>query len=224
MDFERRYSDGMKELEEKSCGADAKDAKALVVLFHGFGASAQDILGLGHAWSDALPSVRFIALEAPFAVPSHENGRQWFALHDLDLKRIWAEMDVLVAPLKVAIEKACAQSNLTWQNVVLTGFSQGAALAMTQGLYHLPVAGILSYSGILALDPSGQKTCRKAPVCLVHGDQDFVVPLDHFDAAQTMLKDAQVSFEAHLDAGVDHTISPFGLSKGLAFFKRVLKV
>lgn len=211
----------MKNLRQEICGASAANAKALVGLLHGFGATAMDILSLGHAWADALPSVRFIALEAPDAVLGIPHGFQWFALHDMNKSRILSEIEQLTPALKGSIDDNLQKCDLGWENVVLCGFSQGGALALTQGLQHLPCAGVLSYSGMLAL---GTSPINTKPVCLVHGDADDVVDPLHFEEAQRFLKAKGVSFEAHLDKGAAHTITPFAVSKGAQFLKRTFEL
>ena len=55
--------------------------KQLVVLCHGLGADAHDLLDLGQAWGEALPDAIFASVNAP---ETHYSGfgRQWWAVSD----------------------------------------------------------------------------------------------------------------------------------------------
>ncbi|MEY3306924.1 MAG: hypothetical protein RLZZ413_962 [Pseudomonadota bacterium] len=101
-------------------GAPVGRARAGIVLAHGRGGSAADILGLlAHA---ALPDVAAIAPEAP--------GRSWWPTSFL---APMAQLEPFVAAGLVAFREAVARleaEGLPRDRIWLAGFSQGACLAL----------------------------------------------------------------------------------------------
>jgi phospholipase/carboxylesterase len=59
-------------------------ATHLVVLCHGYGADGNDLIGLAPHWQRQLPTVAFVAPNAPERCPGSPTGFQWFAISRLD--------------------------------------------------------------------------------------------------------------------------------------------
>ncbi|MBY0264278.1 MAG: dienelactone hydrolase family protein [Holosporales bacterium] len=196
--------------------------RSLVVLFHGYGANADDLIPLAYTWGPHLPESLFISLNAPAPHPTMSFGRQWFPMDNFDLARIWDDVTHLASPLKVYLDETLAKNALSYRDVVFVGFSQGAVVALHEALYILDVAGAISYSGFLVPHSHGMPPKSK-PILLVHGDCDNVLPISFLSDAQKILKEGQVPFEAWVCEGLGHGISPFGLEKGRVFLQRVLK-
>ena len=57
--------------------------KHLVFILHGYGASAENIMGLGEYWKSFVPTTLFIAPNAPEFVAS-VYGFQWFPIGNLE--------------------------------------------------------------------------------------------------------------------------------------------
>ncbi len=197
-------------------------AEGLAVLFHGYGADADDLAPLAYTWGPHLTRTVFASFNAPHVCPTLSVGRQWFDLQDFDLARIWDDMARLVPLIQSSMNELLDEYELPAQKTVLVGFSQGAALALQQALYYMDVAGVLSYSGFLVPHPETRPPAAK-PVLLVHGDRDTILPLQSLTAAQKTLKEANVPFESWVCEGLGHGISPFGLEKGRGFLQRILK-
>ncbi|WP_425091470.1 alpha/beta hydrolase [Tropicimonas sp. S265A] len=101
-------------------GAPAARATTGLVLIHGRGASAADILGLGEAL--ALPDLALIAPEAP--------GRSWWPTSFL---APMAQMGPPLAAGLAAVEAAVSTleaDGLPRNRIAVAGFSQGACLAL----------------------------------------------------------------------------------------------
>src|SRR5262249_55012620 len=56
------------------------NATHLVVLCHGYGADGNDLIGLAPHWQRALPTVAFVAPNAPEPCAGAPSGYQWFAI------------------------------------------------------------------------------------------------------------------------------------------------
>ena len=71
---------------------------SLVVLLHGIGADAFDLIPLAKHWSLTLKKTKFYSLHAPYPYRLATSGRQWFDLEDRDQTRILKEIE-LVKPM-----------------------------------------------------------------------------------------------------------------------------
>jgi len=195
---------------------------SIVVLLHGYGANADDLLPLSYSWAQHLPTTLFWSINGPTPHPQTFMGRQWFGLSTFEPDHLWRDMTQLAPVFKHSIDQELKGWNLTYDNVALVGFSQGGMVALHQNLYHVPVAAAVSFSGILVPHPD-ETPPRKSPTLLIHGDADRVVPINFFTQAQQTLKSSAVPFEAWVCKGVGHGISPFGLEKARYFLQRFLK-
>jgi phospholipase/carboxylesterase len=117
----------------------ARGAQALVLL-HGRGAGAADILGLGAALAPA--ETRFLAPEAA--------GRSWWPTSFL---APMAQLEPWLASALAAVGRAVAAANAEGyedQRIVLLGFSQGACLALEYAARAArPFKGVCALSGAL---------------------------------------------------------------------------
>ncbi|SBO43695.1 alpha/beta hydrolase [Cyanobium sp. NIES-981] len=145
-------------------------AERRLVLLHGWGADADDLLDLGSLLVDDAVSV--VALRAPGLHPSG-LGRQWYDLQQPG----WPGLPEALQRLRQRLLTLDQQVPLN--RSVLLGFSQGAAMAVDvvtrQG--DLPVAALIGCSGYPHPDWSPAKGGPTSPsVVLTHGRQDPVVP------------------------------------------------
>lgn len=178
------------------------DADARLVLLHGWGADADDLLDLG----DLLvgPQVSVVALRAPEPHP-FGMGRQWYGLQPID----WSQLPGARAALNSRL--AALAGSVPLERTVILGFSQGGAMALDVGSA-LPLAGIVSCSGY---PHEGWKPAASGralpPVLLSHGREDPVVP---FAASQAVLEQlGQAGAQARLvpfSGGhtIDQTVLP----------------
>lgn len=198
-------------------------ATSLVILTHGYGADAADLLDLGNYWRDLLPNTAFIAPNAPTPCEINPAGFQWWSLADgLDppgnLKRCRAVTQQFVDML----ESERARYGLPYSHLALAGFSQGAMLSLEVAL-HLPapVAGVVSFSGMV-LDENPVNVRQRPPVLLVHGMQDPIVPFVAYDLATTTLKMAGVPLQGVVRPMMGHGIDNESLAAGGTFLKQHL--
>lgn len=86
-----------------------------------------------------------------------------------------------------------------------------------------PLAGVVAFSGRLAT-PEPLMPVRHAPVLLVHGRVDAVIPWEESESASLRLKAAGVPVETQYEAGIGHTISGAGAQRAVAFIARCFGV
>lgn len=198
-------------------------AQQLVVLCHGLGADAHDLIDLAPGWARALPDALFVAPDAPEPYDEGPTGRQWYSLQD----RTPAMLDAgarRAAPLLLAyIDAELTQAGLSPDAVAMMGFSQGAMMVLHAGLRrHVPPRGILAYSGALLDTPALAAECTgHPPVLLVHGEQDEVVPFSRGKAAESALKRVGIPLQTLWCPKLGHGIDDAGVSAGALFLQRL---
>jgi len=211
-----------RELQFKRRPPVSGDVKSVVVFLHGYGADGADLLGLADPLGPHLQDTAFIAPDAPDKCTGNPMGFQWFPIPWIDgssEEEASAGALQAVKDVDAFIAQILAQEEISPDQLVVFGFSQGAMLALrTLVLRDEPVAGIVACSGRV-LDPeSFAGTVRaRPPVLLMHGDQDEVVPPGHFNEAGQVLEAAGFEVYGHVMQGTGHGIAPDGLSVALTF-------
>ena len=162
-------------------------ATASVVLLHGLGADGWDFAPIVHELRlpDDLP-VRFVFPHAPLRPVTVNAGyvmRAWY-----DIKSFTPEGRADAAGLAESVERvntylrAEIGRGLPASRIVLAGFSQGGAVALSAGLrFAERLAGILALSTYLPFPArlSAEKSAANAsvPILACHGRMDPVVPI-----------------------------------------------
>ena len=157
-----------------------------VIWLHGLGADGNDFVPVVQELHLPLSlKVRFIFPHAPVMPVTINNGYEmpaWFDIYSLSLqtKTDRKGIERSVAAIENLIEKELARGIVS-TDVILAGFSQGAAIALCTGLrYAKPLAGIIALSGYLPqaaeilAQPS--EANRHTPIFLAHGTEDPIVP------------------------------------------------
>ena len=169
-----------------------------LVLLHGWGANADDLLPLGEQLMQGLGHV--LALEAPEEHASVPNGYQWYDLNRGDFAMGWPDARQAVDDLNRRL--SALLQPLHHVPTVVLGFSQGAAMAL-EVVPDPPLAGVIACSGY----PHPGHLCKApaAPVLLIHGRQDPVVPVQASEwiLAQFLAQGERVQLQC-FDGG--HTI------------------
>lgn len=195
--------------------------KQLVVLCHGLGADAYDLIDLGHAWQHACPDAVFASVHAPF---QHNSGfgRQWWSVADRSPPVVEAGIRAAAPYLHGFIDAELERLELPRNAYAMMGFSQGAMTCLFTGLRR-PVAprAILAFSGALIAPASlGNELANKAPVLLIHGEADDVVPVARSHEAEAALIAAEVPVVAQYIPGLGHGIDDTGISHGALALQR----
>lgn len=173
-------------------------ANAAVIWMHGLGADGHDFESIVPEFD--LPEAvraRFIFPHAPFRPITINGGhvmRGWYDI--IELNSLRQEDAAGMRASALLIEALIAQQvalGIPAQNIILAGFSQGAALALHTALrYPQPLAGIIALSGYLPLTSRFEAEVHPAnartPIFLAHGNDDTVVPLRLGENARAVLE------------------------------------
>lgn len=176
----------------------AAPAVASVILLHGLGADGWDFvpivgeLGL----PDSLP-VRYVFPHAPLRPVTVNGGyvmRAWYDIKGFTPEGR-ADSDGLtesVQRVDAYLEQEVARG-VDGAHIVLAGFSQGGAVALTAGLrYPRRLAGVLALSTYVPFPArlAGERSAANldVPILMCHGRMDPVVPIAMGEEARDTLK------------------------------------
>jgi phospholipase/carboxylesterase len=183
-------------------GAPLEKAKGAIVLLHGRGASAEDILGLGGAFDQ--PELALLAPQAAghtwypnsFLAP-RENNEPY-------LSSALAKVGSVVAEIEAV--------GITRDRIVIAGFSQGACLS-TEFVASNPAryAGLIALTGGLIgpldMDLHHNGELHGTPALLLSGDPDPHVPWQRVEDSARELNRMGAIVEAVRYPGRPHMVS-----------------
>lgn len=170
--------------------------KKVIIWMHGLGAMSSDMEGLSKALT-LDKEVRHHCLQAPIKPVSINQGYPMPAWYDIfSLERGGREDELGIkdsnSRIRAEIEK-CVADGYKESDILLSGFSQGGAMALYTALnYEKPLAGVIALSAYLPLHQSfnQQQVANKLklPIFMAHGRGDEVVPLDFGLASKLYLE------------------------------------
>ena len=179
-----------------------------VILLHGLGDSGEGWAPMApHLIRDGWPALRFIFPHAPVQPVTINGGmrmRSWYDIVDLnDIESRADEAGILqsAAAVEALIERE-AERGVPASRLVLAGFSQGGAVALTLALRRQePLAGLVAMSTYL---PSARRRISEfqrpdvlPPVFMAHGSNDPMVPLHAGELAAEQMRRLGFSVEWH---------------------------
>ena len=183
-------------------GPDLENAQAVMILLHGRGASAQDILSLADHIQH--PALTYLAPQAA--------GFQWYP------QRFIAPLAANEPWLSSALEKIGAMvasvvtASIPHERIIIGGFSQGACLALefvarTARRY----GGVIAFSGgLIGPDNTPRDyagSLAGTPIFLGCSDVDFHIPKARVLESKSILRDLGANVTARLYPGMGHTIN-----------------
>ncbi|MEO0676638.1 MAG: alpha/beta fold hydrolase [Pseudomonadota bacterium] len=212
-------------LDAKTRAPLSDELRSAVVFLHGYGANADDLIGLADPLAEHMPDTMFVSPDAPEEIAMVPGGRQWFPIPWIDGSSEEAAAEGLrmaAADLQAFLDALMVDNDLLPEQVCLLGFSQGSMMALhVAPRREDPVAGVVGISGRL-LEPEllVDEVESRMPILLIHGDQDDVVPPQSLPmAAEGLQKAGFTDVYAHIMKGTAHGIAPDGLSVALAFMR-----
>lgn len=205
--------------------ASGQKPERLVVFLHGYGSNGEDLISLAPYWAPAVPEAEFLSPNAPFPCEANPfGGFQWFGLEERDAETRLAGVRQAEPILNAYLDEQLQARGLTGTDLALVGFSQGTMMALHVGLRRPdPVAAIVGFSGMLvAPELLAGEMKSVAPVLLVHGMADQVLPFSAMAEAEAALKAAGVPVMAEGRPGLPHSIDQRGLELGASVLHQVM--
>ena len=158
------------DIDHEFVSISSQTATNRIILIHGWGADADDLLQLGKQITEKINlDFEVISLRAPGLHPSCQ-GRQWYGLYPHD----WNGAEVAVKKLLGTLKKFDTDQ-IPLRKTILLGFSQGAAMAIDAG-FKLDLGLIVACSGYP--HPTWVPGEKCPPLIISHGLFDDVVPIE----------------------------------------------
>jgi phospholipase/carboxylesterase len=182
-------------------GPDLDEAQAVMIMVHGRGASAQDILGLSGQFS--AEGMMFVAPQA--------TANTWYPYSFLE------PMDRNEPYLSAALRRLSemvltAESHgIPSEKIILLGFSQGACLATEFAVRNARRwGGVCGFSGGLIGPPGTSRdydgSLDGTPVFLGCSDVDFHIPVERVHETEEVMRSMGAKVTANIYPGMGHTI------------------
>jgi len=207
-----------------------RPAQASVIWMHGLGADGHDFASLPPQLgvSPGL-AIRYLFPHAPVIPVTLNMGarmRAWYDIVSLDAR---GQDETGIRRSAAAVEGLIAREvarGVPSSQIVLAGFSQGAAMALFTGLRHAaPLAGILALSGYLPLHESlaaeASEVNQRVEILQAHGRHDDVVPYDLGHGSAERLRAAGYHVEWH-EYAMAHQVCPDEVQEIGRWLTRVL--
>ena len=184
-----------------STGPNPADARLTVLLLHGRGGSAEDMLGLAGALG--LADVAFLAPQAA--------GQTWYPYSFLTpIDRNEPHLSSALRFIAAQID-ALSAAGVPADRIALAGFSQGACLALEFAARHARrYAAVAGLSGGL-IGPPGtpreyQGSFEGTPVFLGCSDVDAHIPVDRVHETADVLQRMQARVDERIYPQMAHTV------------------
>lgn len=181
-------------------------AQQLILLFHGFGAGAADLLPLGARLAREYQQALVASLGAPHP-RGVGGGRQWFALDGIDDARRIERVAMAMPAFVARVRQWQRETGLGPEATVLIGFSQGAIMAL-EAVSHageVALAGrVVALSGRFARLP--QAAWPATTLFMIHGKTDPVVHYGYTVEAAQYLVALGADVVADVIPGLGHGI------------------
>ena len=183
-------------------GADLADAKLAMIMLHGRGASARDILSLSE-----IIDLDGIAYLAPDAADSSWYPLSFLAPLEDNQPGVESALRLIADILGMAIV-----NDLTPDRVAILGFSQGACLALEFAARHPDrYAGIFALSGGLIGDTIDEsryrETLEETPVFLGCSDIDPFIPLERVQESSIVMRRLGADVTERIYPNLAHTVN-----------------
>lgn len=150
-------------------------AQELVLLFHGVGASAANLLPLAEAIAAARPGAFVASVDAPHA-SGLGSGREWFSVLGVTQENRQPRIEEAMPLFRQAVGLWQAESGIAPGKTTLVGFSQGSIMALESTQAGEPLA-----ARVIALAGRFAQPVRRAPSAVrfhfIHGADDPVIPV-----------------------------------------------
>ena len=212
----------MKQLDYKILESPSKINKKLIIFIHGYGANSNDLIALAPFFQNQNADLCAISPCAPHVNQAFPNSYYWFPLEEWNEEYLSYQLDKTIPILEnfISIIKKKYNNNITEENIILCGFSQGSLLASHFALQNdNPFAAIISYSGGI-LPCLKNSIINDTPICLIHGKEDDVLPVEYSIDAQNLLENIDHNYECYLIDNLAHSINKEGIELALDFLKR----
>ena len=198
--------------------------KNAVILLHGYGGDGKDISVLTLTWKRFLKNTVFLCPNGHEICEINPQGYQWFDLSKNNEEYILQKSLNAETIIKKFIEEVKIKYNLSNNNVVLGGFSQGCMLSINVGVTSQDEFNcIVGFSGkIINKENLQSRIKNKSKILLIHGDQDEIVSSSFLLESKDFFERNKFEIKTNLIKNCGHHIPIDASSMALNFIKKNL--
>jgi len=192
----------------------AGQPEQLILLFHGVGSNAQDLVPVGQQFAARFAAAQVLSLQGLY--PSDfGQGRQWFSIAGVTEENRPQRIAAVMPAFQALVRGLQQSSGVGPERTTLIGFSQGSILSLeSTQLEPALAAHVVAFSGRFAQAP------KRAPagtaVHLIHGEADPVIAAEHSRNAQQQLQALGATVTLDTEPGMGHGINARMLALALA--------
>ena len=189
-------------------------AQQLILLFHGVGSNAQDLVPVGQQFAAKFPGALVISLDG-LQASDFGQGRQWFSVAGVTEANRPARVAAAMPAFRSLIQQLQKDSGVSAANTTLIGFSQGSIMSLeaTQTQPAL-AAHVIAIAGRFASTPT--HAVNGISVHLIHGDADQVMSVQSSRSAAQQLQALGAHVTLDIEPGMGHGINARMLAAALA--------
>ncbi len=189
-------------------------ARQLILLFHGVGSNAQDLVPVGQQFAANYPDALVVSLEG-LQASDFGQGRQWFSVMGVTEENRPGRVAAVMQDFRSLIEQLQKTSGVSAANTTLIGFSQGSIMALESTQTQPALAAhVIAFSGRFASVPT--HPAHGTSVHLIHGDADQVMPVESSRTAAKLLQALGVPVTLDIERDVGHGINARMVSAALS--------
>jgi phospholipase/carboxylesterase len=176
----------------------------LFLLFHGVGATPQDLVPVGQLLAAAFPQAAVASVAGPDA-SDMGRGRQWFSVRGVTEQDRPARIAATLPRFLETVARWQQRTGVTPAATTLVGFSQGAIMALAASAAPRPPARrVVSLSGRYGQLPA--QAPEAVRLHFIHGEADPVIAVSHASAAAQRLRELGGNVTLDLVPGLGHGI------------------
>lgn len=181
-----------------------RPADELVLLFHGVGATANDLVPLGQLVANAMPEAMVVSVNAPHP-SSLGRGREWFSVVGVTEQSRPGRVAQAMTAFTATVAHWQREAGATPARTTLIGFSQGAIMSLEAARQEPVLAGrVVAIAGRFAVMP--ERLPASIAFHFIHGAQDQVIPARHAVEAAAAFRQRGVLVTLDVLPRLGHTI------------------
>lgn len=193
----------------------------IMIFIHGYGSSGDDLMSLANYFAPKFANMQFVSPHAPNIMAP--NSYHWFPINNFEeehlLNGINSALEILDNFIKEISQKYQIKNK---SQIILCGFSQGALLALHYALTQKEsLAAILAFSGGAINNYLKNNIKNKTPICLIHGENDQVLPASYSKETALMLEEKQHPHSLKIIQKLEHNINKTGLDFAIDFLENL---
>jgi len=180
-------------------------ANALFLLFHGVGATPQDLVPLGARLAREFPQAAVISVPGPDR-SDLGRGLQWFSVLGVTEQDRPQRVAATLARFLATVQAWQQRTGVAAEATTLVGFSQGAIMALESTTTpQPPAARVVSLSGRYSQLPTTAPAGVR--IHFLHGDADPVIPAAFAQQAARQLQSLGADATLDVVPGLGHGVS-----------------